>query len=180
MATKGTIYRTALMSLVFTLVIFVSAGVQNASFQSIFAQSNQGGDSSVDKNAQYNKLLKWHNRISAYIDTIEEFMKAYNRALQAKTTSAGGSLLPAQKHVETMNRCLSRLSSLTPDSLFSNGHRYLISSFDNFKRSLIFPTGSSQQQEFLSRAQSDYSKAQVEFNNYLDAYNKELEEYSKP
>jgi len=180
MAIKGMIKRIAVLSLILLYVIFPFVGAQSAAAQSSVAQSAQGGDGSGDKNTEYNKLLKWHNRINVYIDTIEKFMTAYNKALQAKTTSAGGSLLPAQKHIETMKSCQSRLGSFAPDSLFSNGHRYLISSFDNFKNSLIFPTGSSQQQEFLSRAQSDYSKAQMEFNNYLDAYNKELENYSQP
>jgi len=144
------------------------------------AQASQEGSGSDNKSAEYNRLMKWHGKINTYIETIEKFMSAYGRALQAKSAGVAGSLLPAQKYIETMNNCQSKLCSMTPDSQFSNGHRYLISSFDNFKNSLIFPSGSSQQQDFLSKAQSDYSRAQVEFNNYLDEYNKELEKYSQP
>ncbi|GEM_PF-1873975 len=180
MAIKGMIQKETIVSFLVLCIIFASLGTQCAAAHSScsIVQSTSAGSS--DKKADYDRLMKWHGRISVYIDTIDKFMTAYNQALQSKTVSAGGSLLPAQKYLETMKNCQSRLCSTVPDSLFSNGHRYLISSFDNFKSSLIFPTGSSQQQEFLSRAQSDYSKAQAEFNNYLEAYNKELENYSQP
>jgi hypothetical protein len=170
-----------LISLLLLLIVATGSGNAGADILPSFtAQASQGGNTADSKSVEYNRLMKWHGNINTYIETIEKFMSAYGRAVQAKSAGVAGSLLPAQKYIETMNNCQSKLCSMTPDSQFSNGHRYLISSFDNFKNSLIFPTGSSQQQDFLSKAQSDYSRAQVEFNNYLDEYNRALEKYSQP
>jgi hypothetical protein len=120
---------------------------------------------------EYRRLIRWSDEIVAYKELIERFMANYQSAVNKQQASVAGSLIEAQKECEEMKRILDKLQSMTPDPLFSNGHRYLADALANYKTALLFYQEPAKYQDFVNKGNASYSKAETQFRAFTDAYN---------